>query len=230
MADLRDHLSAFPELAAAIAPPRFEVDVEAGHIRDLGHGECELTVRAQLLAPAELRAQVPDAGLIEIDIATLEGELTLDTLELPRALQKGRLGRLLIGQLAALGDQLELERFRLQAGRIGRWAWMRCGFDFCDPSDRDCVVEAAARFASRLELNLDFSAIKHSWDFLAFDDVLTGAAVLAAGGPVIEPASAPVPLAKALLLGPGQDENLWFGEMDLDPRSASRVRLRDYLS
>jgi hypothetical protein len=226
--DLGQRLSEFAELSAALAPPHFQLEVEHGELRHLGLGEFELTVRAHLLPPADLRPSVQGMGLVEIDIETLEGELRLETLELPSGLQKQRLGSLLIAQLAALGDLLALERFCLQAGRIGRWAWMRCGFDFRDPSDRACVVAAAERFAVRLGLAPDLSSVTHSWDFLDLQGTLSAEEIRAAGGPAIEPEDAPIPLAKALLLGPGQDENVWFGEMDLDPRSASRVRLRGY--
>jgi hypothetical protein len=133
------------------------------------------------------------------------------------------------GNFSVLGDQLGLDRIELEAGKVGRWAWMRCGFDFMDQHERDKVVACAGKFASRLRREVDLTTIRHSWDFLDLVDPIDPSEIKGAGGPSIAPSDQPIALGKALLLGPNLNENSWFGRLNLDRESEGRVRLDNYV-
>ena len=224
-----NELDRFPELRDALAPPQFEIRPDSGScLMRAGGSDIDVELRAELIAPPDLGADQP--GLIDLLFTTdaeedLGRRILINTLDMPPALHTQGLGRLVIGQLAVLGDQLGMEALALQAGKIGRWAWMRCGFDF-DPGMRESVVSAAEEFAERLDREVDLSGVEHSWDFRTFRDPVSPEEMRAAGGPVITEA---MPLGKALLLGPNENANPWFGHLTLDRKSEERVRLDSYV-
>lgn len=224
-------LERFPELTEAAVPAgfAFEPDEDGDSCLFARDGQLQVRLIGRLIPPCE----VPDSdhsrlGALELDIDTESRQMLLGTLDLPEHAQQAGLGRIAIGQLAVLGDRLGLETIELQAGKIGRWAWLRCGFDFADDDAREIVVTIAANFADRLGIDVDLNRIKHSWDFIDLPGTVMPAEVLAAGGPAITPANAPVPVGKALLLGP-PPVNPWFGKLTLDRRSEGRVRLDTYV-
>jgi hypothetical protein len=228
---LADELDRFPDLRDAIAPPRFRAALEPeSSLVDTGDGHLELALTGSLVPPGESPDSPPNRlGAIELFIDTHVGHMQLNVLDVPPHLQQQGLGRLVVGQLAVLGDRLGLERIDVQAGNTGRWAWIRCGFDFEDADQRERVVLAATSFGRRLGLDLDLTDIEHSWDFLALEGTVTPEQIRAAGGAEVRPADEPVPLAKALILGPSASENLWFGQLTLDRKSEGRVRLDSYV-
>lgn len=220
---LRDDL---PELEAAVSPAGFALEDVEGYVEISGN-EITLEMRGELTPPSTFGLQ--ESGFVDLAIETEQGELFLESLDLPAQIQLNGLGTAIFGRLALLAEDLGLASIELQAGKVGRWAWMRCGVDFADRDARTIVVDAAAEFAERLGVKVDLSHIEHSWDFVDLAGFVSAEQVLNAGGPRFDPLTASMPLGKALVLGPPLDRNLWFGRLILEAESTGRVRLRDYL-
>lgn len=228
--DLHERLDDFPELVDAARPPRFELRLlDQCYVAAEGDEDISAELEAELIPPRLAPADADEQGWVHVELVTADGTGLIHTLDIPASIQGGGLGSLVIAQLAELGDQLGLETLELEAGKLGRWAWMRCGFDFSDDEDREQVIAAAGEFAERLGLEVELEGIEHSWDFLDLDQPVSAEAVRDAGGPIIDPGAAEVPLSKALLLGPNEDANTWFGRLTLDAKSDGRVRLADYV-
>jgi hypothetical protein len=132
----------------------------------------------------------------------------------PVALHRQGLGRRMVENLAYLGRRLSLAELRVEASKIGRWAWARWGFEWMDVCDRDRVVTAAAEFARALGRSVDLSGIEQPGDFARLTDTVLPEEIRAAGGPPID-GDRPVILGKALMLGPPQESNRWFGRFRL---------------
>jgi hypothetical protein len=238
-ADLGESLDDFPELRDAIAPPTFRVAVSEGAVLgEPASGYLEAGIDAYLVPPGEALPTVeedevlPDLnryGHIDLGLDTGTSELRLSTLDIPPAAQTGGLGTIVLAQLAELGQALGLESIHLEAGKIGRWAWLRCGFDFDWPEQRDAVVAVAAQAAERLGRDIDLSAIQHAWDFADLPGTVTGEELEAGLGVRIGPADQPVSLGKALILGPPPAANPWWGRLDLGRESEGYVRLKSYV-
>jgi hypothetical protein len=220
-------LDRFPELRDAATPPDFTLRPFEDSYLGAADGEIFAQLDGELVPPAEFASA--EVGYVDVELATVDRVLVIHTLDIPPSFQLRGLGRLVVAQLAVLGDQLGLETIELEAGKVGRWAWMRCGFDFMSESDREVVIIAAKEFATRLGRAVDLSGIEHSWDFLDLDDPVRPEEIKAAGGPTINPPGQEVPLGKALLLGPNVNANPWFGRLTLDRKSAGRVRLENYV-
>jgi hypothetical protein len=171
-----------------------------------------------------------ECGNIELSLDTETRELRLSNLSLPTEAQTGGLGSLLIRELAVLAEALGLESMHLEAGNVGRWAWMRCGFDFDDPIWRERTVQAANDFAAALSRDVDLSAIEHAWDFVELPGVVSADEIRSAGGHTIRSAGQPIALGKALILGPAPALNPWWGRLRLGPDSEGRVRLDEYVA
>ena len=169
-------------------------------------------------------------GHVVLSFDTTMDELLLDTLDLPPVVQTGGLGTLVVAQLANLARDLGLASIHLQAGKIGRWAWLRCGFDFASPEQRDMLVAHAAWAAERLGRDVDLRRIQHAWDFADLDGTVTQQEVMQAFGARLAPTDRPIPLGKALILGPDPAMNPWWGRLDLERESAGSVRLREYVA
>lgn len=57
---------------------------------------------------------------------------------------------------------------KLEAGRTGRYAWARCGFNFWNPSDdRPRVPGAAQDLAAALGVPFEPGRIEHPWQLAA---------------------------------------------------------------
>jgi hypothetical protein len=133
--------------------------------------------------------------------------------------------------IADLGDRLGLEALILEAGRTGRYGWARCGFNFMSPEDdRPKILAAAAAFAERLGIACELQHVEQPWQLAALPGHVSAAQVAAAGGP-----AAPAGrrnqrwnLGRALLLGPHENANAWYGRLDPRRGSANRVRLDAY--
>jgi hypothetical protein len=226
---LAGELNRFPELRDAVAPPGFKViPSEDSYLAREAGAEVAVELRARLDPPADVGTDEP--GYVDLALTTdatyEENKILVSTLDMPSALHGQGLGRLVIGQLAVLGDRLGLEAIELEAGKVGRWAWMRCGFDFADRAEREKVINAAEDFAQRLGRKVDLSKIEHSWGFLDLREPVSPDQMRAASGPLID---VPVTLGKALLLGPNVNTNPWFGRLTLDRKSEGRVRLDNYV-
>jgi hypothetical protein len=231
---LAESLDEFPELQEAIAPPRYgfqiEDESELSYLARVAEDEVFVHLRALLVPPGEDPTSDSErVGLIDVDLDSREKLMILDTLNLPQHLQGEKRGSLVVAQLAALGDELDLEAIELQAGNVGRWAWLRCGFDFLDDDNRGRLVEPAKAFAQRLGVEVDLDQIRHSWDFIDLEGKAMPEQIQAAGGPRIAPEDQPVSIGKALVLGPPLTANLWFGRLELDRESSGRVRLDTYV-
>ena len=229
--DLTVSLDRFPELRDAISPPNFSVAVRDGTVA----AECPSYIEAFIdayLVPAGVEPPHHESSCGDIDVAldTETRELRLSTLDIPPEAQTGGLGSLVIAQLADLGERLGLESIRLEAGNVGRWAWMRCGFDFDDPLSRETVIRVAADFAEALNRDVDLSRIEHAWDFVALPGTVSAEEIQAAGGVAIRSSGRPISLGKALILGPRSAANPWWGCLRLDPGDAGRVRLKEYVA
>lgn len=131
-----------------------------------------------------------------------------------RALGRGR--RLMLDLIRA-ADMLGIERIKVQARRIGRYAWLRMGFAPDDGSwrdmrgtlireifrlERDIGVEKAAALVRQVAMGRSEIAVV----LAALDDPVPSLTLRAEGAPVI------VPLGKALFLDAVGD---WSGEFDV---------------
>lgn len=235
--DLTQSPDRFPELTDAVAPPRFSIVINEGVVMGDGDSYLEASLDARLIGPGiqppagdEADEQDGRFGGIELSLDTETRELRLSNIYLPPDVQSFGLGSLVIGQLALLGEELALESIHLEAGNVGRWAWMQCGFDFDDPVWLQATVAAAERFANALGREVDLSSVEHTWDFLALPGTVTGREIQAAGGGSITPGDLPVALGKALVLGPAPAANPWWGRLRLGPGSEGRVRLGQYVA
>lgn len=234
--DLRDSLERYGELRDAVAPPTFSVLVTEGVVaRDRGSGHLEAAIEAHLVPPGREPPREEDeadshCGAIDLALDTKTRELRLSSLDLPAEAQTAGLGSIVMSQLAALGEDLGLESIHLQAGNVGRWAWMRCGFDFDDPVWLEATVTAGEKFALALGREVDLSAIEHAWDFVELPGTVTAEEIQTAGGAAIRSSGRPISLGKALVLGPVPSANPWWGRLRLDPTSEGRVRLDEYVS
>jgi hypothetical protein len=222
-AALPESLDQFPELRDATVPDGYEL-VDAEGFVQFEDGVLGAQLTARIAAP-----DTDTLGAVDVDLDTESREMRIDTLDMPEDRCGGRLGRLVLAKLAVLGQDLGLEAIVLEAGKVGRWAWLRCGFDFDGDEERHRVIDAAREFAQRLGCDVDLSAIRHSWDFVELPGTIPAQAIRDAGGPVIFPTDAMVPRGKALILGPNQASNTWLGRLDLDPRSPGFIRLHSYV-
>jgi hypothetical protein len=234
--DLTEFPDRFPELTDAIAPPRFSIIINEGAvIQDRDSGYLEASIDARLIGPGVQSPRGRDEeeegrfGGIELSLDTETRELRLSNIYLPLDAQTVGLGSLVMGQLAVLAEDLGLESIHLEAGNIGRWAWMQCGFDFEEPIGLRVTVAAAQQFAEALGREVDLSTIGHTRDFLALPGTVSAAEMRAAGGPIM-PVDLPISLGKALILGPPAAANVWWGRLHLGLRSGGRVRLAKYVA
>jgi len=232
--DLTVSLDRFPELRDAISPPTFSVAVRDGMVT--GEGDyIEAAIDAYLVPegaepPRDGSEDAISCGDIDLDLDLETRELRLSTLDVPPEAQAAGLGSLVMAQLAELGEDLGLWSICLEAGNVGRWAWMRCGFDFDDPAGRDAVVGAATDFAQALGRDVDPSEIEHAWDFVELPGTVSAEEIQAAGGVAIRSAGRPISLGKALVLGPPSAANPWWGRLRLDPGDTGRIRLKEYVA
>lgn len=223
-----------------MAPPTFGVTVAEGAIDgDPASGYLEAGVDAFLVPPGteapvfhedELLPDLNRYGHIDLSLDTGTNEMRLSTLDIPLAAQTGGLGTIVVAQLAYLGQDLGLASIHLEAGKIGRWAWLRCGFDFDWPAQRDMVVSAAAWAAGQLGQEVDLSRIEHAWDFGDLEGTVSQRELQEAFGVSLPPTDRPIPLGKALILGPREGVNPWWGRLDLRRESEGLVRLREYVA
>lgn len=238
--DLTESIEPFPELRDAITPPTYGLAVASGAVDgDRASGYLEAGIEAFLVPPGsgppeiEEDEALPDLnryGHIDLSLDTETSELRLSTLEIPPVAQTGGLGTVIVDQLAYLARDLGLGSMHLQAGKIGRWAWLRCGFDFDWPDQRDEMVSAAAWAAQRLGRNVDLSGIQHAWDFADLKGTVSQQELVTAFGARLPPTDRPISLGKALILGPMEAMNPWMGRLDLRPGSEGYVRLREYVA
>jgi hypothetical protein len=229
-------LERFGELREAIAPPTYSVCVNEGFVaEDVDSGDLEADIDAYLLPPGmELPVDEDErdrlCGRIELELDTRTRELRLGVLDIPEEAQTNGLGSIVIDQLAGLGEDLGLGSMCLEAGNVGRWAWMRCGFDFEDPRSRAAVLGAAAGFARALGSEVELGAIEHTWELVDLPGTVTAREVLEAGGAAIRSVRRPISLGKALVLGPPPSANPWWGRLSLEAGSEGVVRLREYVA
>jgi len=234
--DLRDWLERFGELREAVAPPTFSVVAKEGLVAgDVDCGYLEAGIDAHLVPPGAEPPQDKEeqdglCGRVELELDTETRELRLSTLDIPEEAQTGGLGSIVIAQLAALGQDLGLRSMHLEAGNVGRWAWMRCGFDFDHPTSRAVVLGAAEQFARALGRDVDLSGIEHTCDLVELPGTVTAEEIRAAGGAAIRSAVQPISLGKALVLGAPPSANPWWGRLSLEPGSEELVRLREYVA
>lgn len=135
-----------------MAPPQFGVEaLEDSYLAREGDADVVVELRARLIPPHDSGTSQPGYFdlLFTTDPSEDENTLLINTLDMPTGLQAQGFGRLVMGQLAVLGDQLGLEAIELDAGKVGRWAWMRCGFDFVE-GGRGKVLQAAEAFAGEV--------------------------------------------------------------------------------
>ncbi len=222
-------ISLLPELQDAVVPIDFGLLVEEDSyaVTDGTDVSCEL--RARLIPPGVVDRMGPSAlGGICLGINTAESCMEIETVELPLMLQRRGIGRLLLAQLADLADWLGVREIKLEAGRTGRYAWARCGFNFLNPEeDGPRVLNAASEFASALDVRVDLGRIEQPWQLAALTSSVSAAAVEAAGGPSSETAE-DWNLGRALLLGPPENATYWYGRLDTRPDSDDSVRLFRY--
>ncbi len=234
--DPRESVDRFPELRDAVSPPTFSLIVREGVVAgDRDSDYLEAAIEAHLVPPGVEPPEGEDeadgrCGGIDLAFDMETRELRLSTLDMPPEAQTGGLGSLVLAQLADLGEALGLQSIHLEAGNVGRWAWMRCGFDFDDAVWRDNTMEVAEAFARALGRNVDLSGIEHAWDFVELPGTVTAEEIQAAGGPAIRSAGGPISLGKALVLGPVPAANPWWGRLRLDPAGEGRVRLGEYVA
>jgi hypothetical protein len=238
--DLSESIDTFPELRDAITPPTFGLEVAEGAVDgDPATGYLEAGVEAFLVPPGsgppviEADEALPDLnryGHIDLSLDTEANELRLSILDLPPVVQTGGLGTVVVAQLAYLGRNLGLSSVHLEAGKIGRWAWLRCGFDFDWPEQRDMLVSAAGWAAERLGRDVDLSGIRHAWDFADLEGTVSQRELVEAFGVGLAPTDRPIPVGKALILGPREAVNPWWGRLDLRRGSEGYVRLREYVA
>jgi hypothetical protein len=184
--DLTESPDHFPELTDAIAPPHFSIVINDGAvIGDRDSGYLEASIDALLIPPGVQppRGEEEESrfGGIELSLDTETRELRLSNIHLPLEAQTVGLGSLVMGQLAVLAEDLGLESIHLEAGNIGRWAWMQCGFDFDDLIGLETTVAAAQQFAEVLGLEVDLNTIGHTRDFLELPGTVSAAEMRAAG-------------------------------------------------
>lgn len=230
--DLRGDLDRFPELREAVVPVGFTIAVEEGSYL-AARGE---TIQGELLGRVippgiDSSATPPQAGAVGIAFDSEEGYAEIETLDVAAQAQRRGLGRLTMAGIADLADRLGIEALTLEAGRTGRYAWARCGFNFVEPDqDRPKVLGAAAKFAEKLSITCDLSEIEQPWQLAALPGQVTAAKVERAGGPQAEPGGeeAPWSMGQALLLGPPENANTWFGRLDPRNENSDRVRLDAY--
>lgn len=234
--DLRRETELFPELIDAIAPATYAVVVRSGEVITDSDSYLEAGIDAYLV-PEGVPAPEPDDefernaayGRIEMGLDTENRELRISQLDLPSDQQTYGLGTLLIAQLVELADDPRLEAVVLEASDVGRWAWMRCGFDFANPHSREQTL-AAAGFARRLGRDVALGSIEHTWELVDLNGTITADEIQAAGGPMISAVGTPIALGKALVLGPPPAANPWWGRLDLRTGARGRVRLHEYLA
>ena len=211
---LAANLGRFPELRRAVIPRGLQarIEPESGIQRVGNRVAVELTLH--LLSPRpETAAERERVGHLDLDIDPDENVLRIHTLDTPPALQRQGIGSEMMRELRDLACALELSRIELEAGKIGRWAWARFGFEFLTSDDQRRVLGAAARFARALGRDVDLSQITQPGDLAALTDPVGAEEVLRAGGPVIDGDT--TTLGKALLLGPPTETNSWFGVLRL---------------
>jgi GNAT superfamily N-acetyltransferase len=231
-AALEHQLSRFPELSQAVVPVDFELLVDEDSYLAPVDDHLQGELRGRLIQPGGRESDLPPvAGAIGIEFDTFEGYLEIETLDTPARAQRRGLGRLIMAGIADLAERLGIETLTLEAGKTGRYAWARCGFRFFDPDqDRDRVLGAAQDFARALGRSPDLSQIAEPWQLAAVPGRVTVAEIQAAGGPVIDAESGEEEwsLGRALLLGPPESANTWFGVLETSQQSADRVRLDAY--
>lgn len=228
---LEDELDRFPELRQAVVPVDFDLAVEEGSYIAARDEHLRGLLRARLIPPGGSRSdEPPEAGAVGLEFDTLESFLEVETLDTPARAQRRGLGRLIMAGIADLADQLDIGALTLEAGKTGRYAWARCGFRFMYPDGRARVLGAATSFAEALGVACDLSQITEPWQLAEIPGYVTAAQVQAAGGPVAEPGQEEAlwNLGRALLLGPPENANTWFGVLDPGQQSQDRVRLDTY--
>ncbi len=232
-ANLEVDLDRFPELRQAVVPVNFDLVVEEGSYLTMTEDGLQGVLRGRLIPPSGSRSDVPPkSGAIGLEFDTsFEGFLEIETLDTPAQAQRRGLGRLIMAGIADLADGLGIEALILEASKTGRYAWARCGFRFMDPDeDRDRIVSAASSFAEALGRPCDFAEITEPWQLARVPGLVSAGEVEAVGGPAAQPGGADLRwgLGKALLLGPPQNANTWFGKLDPGQQSQDRVRLDAY--
>lgn len=227
-----EDLGRFPELVEAVAPAGFELAIDEGYVADTGDDQVQVVLRGRTIPPGiPTSARPPQSGAVGIEIGTADGYCEIETLDLPGYAQARGLGRLSMASIAELGDRLGLEALTLEAGKTGRYAWARCGFNFMHPdTDRPKVIEAATEFADALGVACSLGEIEQPWELAALPGRVSWAEVERAGGPQAPPGreDARWNLGRALLLGPAESANTWFGRLDPRRESPDRIRLDSY--
>lgn len=87
-------------------------------------------------------------------------ELQISTLDMPRERHGSDYGRTSIQRLADHRRHAGCKLMRLDANKIGRYAWARCGFEFETPEDPERIVSAASSLAEQLGASFDADAIQ----------------------------------------------------------------------
>jgi hypothetical protein len=231
-ADLTTDLDRFKELRDAVVPAGWTaVAADSSYLAaedDTIRGE----LRAHLVPPGVDFgvADEDELGTVGVTLDTFERYAELETLNFPPDVQMLGFGRLVVGGLVVLGDELGLELIIVNANRVGRYAWARCGFEFME-GQRDRVVTAAEEFARSLGRAVDLSGVRYPWEITDLPGTVTLGEIEAAGGPPAPPGQrdTPVKLGRALLLGPPLDANCWDGQLRLQHESPGRVRLDRYV-
>jgi GNAT superfamily N-acetyltransferase len=228
--DLRSDLDRFPELRDAVVPVGFSIAVEEGSYL-MAEGDA---IRGELLGrviPSGMAtsATPPETGAIGLAFDSEASYAEIETLDTAAQAQRRGLGRLTMAGIADLADRLGIGALTLEAGKIGRYAWARCGFNFMYPEEaRPRVLAAAAAFAESLGIACDLAEIRQPWQLAALSGQVTAAQVERAGGPRALPGRIPWSLGQALLLGPPENANAWFGRLDPRSENPDRVRLDAY--
>lgn len=230
--DLASNFERFPELRDALVPPSYSVVVQEGILESLAEANSvKVEVRAQLLPPGVESVRDDEesgkrGGAISVALNTETALLKIEDLRLPKAEQGRGYGTAVIAQLADLGERLGLKTMQAVPAQIGRWAWIRCGFDFM-PEWRDVVVEQAEDFARVLGREVDLAGVEHAWDFIDLPGSVSATELKKAGATSAWQCDSAIPVGKALLLGPKQGPP-WKGFIRLDRDSPGRTRLDEY--
>ena len=141
-------------------------------------------------------------------------------------------GRRLMRDTVEAAIFLGLERIRLDADDVGRYAWVKMGF-LPDKGSWRSIRDACLRMLPQFNSMLEPSRLQEIFHILMSADPLTIRLIADLHDPVTSPRlrrpgslePQVVPLGKAMLLG---DCPLWSGELDLrDPTSMSLMK--DYV-
>ncbi len=233
-ADLRDQLDEFPELREAIVPSGFESsfpdDGEVSYLA-LRDGAIEGQIEVWLRPPGlGAEAEPPEAGVVTLMLDTAEDKLLLENLYMPLRARRQGLGPLTVAAIAKMADCLSMASIELEAGQTGRYAWARCGFRFLDETEREKVLHCASLFAERLGVDVDLDVITEPWQLAELPGEVMRSQVAGAGGPAAPDGGGDQTwnLGRALLLGPPQEANPWFGALNPQEGNPERVRLDNY--